>query len=215
MSKVHLVDYSDSSGDEEYTDVNFSQKTLNSGKKVAIVQPTIQGYVQHEVGNESPNYQAGLSPPPVPFPPVNSPVNDNAQEHQIDQDDLEDVAHILIDFSNELRTNHQQTGDESPVIEITSSPLHDPEEAEIIAAENGELDIIDISSDSDETILYGSTPPSQNVDGFNSSQPESPRFSSQEPNPDMYDQFDDYIISDKSVTTGEKMYTLYKELNKF
>ena len=37
MSKVHLVDYSDSSGDEEYTDVNFSQKTLNSGKKVAIV----------------------------------------------------------------------------------------------------------------------------------------------------------------------------------
>ena len=100
-------------------------------------------------------------------------------------------------------------------LQLSSSPLHDPEEAEIIAAENGELDIIDISTDSDETILYGSTPPSQNIDDFDSSQPESPRFSSQEPNPDMYDQFDDYIISDRSVTTGEKIYTLYKKLNKF
>ena len=197
MSKPTLVDYTDSSSDEEDQHVKISPIFVDSTrKKVAIVQPTIVS------GNDSEN-QSVPTPTDEPSPPANSPVSqENGGSGQNADDTLEDVAHILIDLSNQPRNINFERGDMSPFIEITSSPLQDPNEPEIIAEENGECEIIDISSDSSATILHNSTPPSQRIEEFGSSQPEVGNVSTEEPEPEMYDQFDDYIISDRSFTTG-------------
>ena len=95
---------------------------------------------------------------------------------------MDDVAHILLDLAAEPRRggNYQNSGNHSPLIEISSS-LYDPEKEDILDPE-----IIEISSDSD-TIPY--------------QQPQSPLSEDSEPF-DMYNEFD-VIISDKSCTTGE------------
>ena len=197
MSKPTLVDYTNTSSDEEDQHVKISPIFVDSTrKKVAIVQPTIVS------GNDSEN-QSVPTPTYEPSPPANSPVSqENGGSGQNADDTLEDVAHILLDLSNQPRNINFERGDMSPFIEITSSPLQDPNEPEIIDEDNGECEIIDISSDSSATILHNATPPSQRIEEFGSSQPEVGNVSTEEPEPEMYDQFDDYIISDRSFTTG-------------
>ena len=139
MSNVTLVDYSDSSSDDEPTDNFISIKTVPCSKKIAVVQPTLQGHVQN-LSNSS----------ELPPAPSNSPVTDNGEQQENDQNDMDDVAHVLLDLAAEPRRggNYQNSGNHSPLIEISSSPLYDQEEEDILDAE-----IIEISSDSD-TIPY-------------------------------------------------------------
>ena len=175
MSNVTLVDYSDSSSDEKQRDNSLSRKIVQSAKEIAVVQPTFQGHMQSQVNSAD-----------VPAPPINSLVTDNGEHKENDQNDLDDVAHILLDFPAEARRggNFQSSGNHSSFIEISSSPLYDPEEEEIVHAEI-------ISSDSDT--IPSQSPLSENSQPF-----------------DLYNEFD-VIISDNSCITGEnfKIFKLY------
>ena len=176
MSNITLVHYSDSSSDEEQPDNILSIQNVQSSKKIAVVQPTLQGHIPNQ------NLSNSSELPPAPS---NSPVTNSGQQQENDENDPDDVAHILLDLAAEGRTrgNSQHSGNESPLIEISSSPLYDPEEEEILDAE-----IIEISSDSD-------TIPHQ--------QPQSPVSEDSQPF-DMYNEFN-IIISDNSCTTGENL----------
>ena len=176
MSNLTLVDYSDSSSDEEQPEKFLTIKNVQSSKKIAVVQPTFQGHVQNQnLGNSS----------QLPPAPSNSPVTEKVKQQENDQNDLDDVAHILLDLATEPRRggNSQNSGNHSPLIEISSFPLYDPEEEEILDAV-----IIEISSDIN-TIPY--------------QQPQSPLSEDSQPF-DMYNEFD-IIISDNSCTTGENL----------
>ena len=185
MSKLSLVEYTDSSSDEEEGESKMTGNLITSGKKVAVVQPTLLfGHVLQNQENQTDEDTSTGNPPAPP----NSPDRNVDQGNNMDQNDMEDFAHILIDLSQQgTGGNVQNSGNLSPVIEISSSPLNSPVGVEFGDGQNDECEIIDISSDSD-TIPYQvhSSPVSEN----------SPQF-------DLYNEFDD-ILSDRSVTTGKK-----------
>ena len=184
MSNLSLVDYTDTSSDEEEADSKITENLTTSGKKVAVVQPTLLGHVLQNYTNQAPGTPA-YNPPS----PSNTPVRNDLDQNQMDQSDMDDVAHILLELSEEgmRRENSQNSGNLSPVIEINSSPLIDPQGGEGVNGENDDPEVIDISSDSD-TIPYEvpSSPLSDNSTPF-----------------DLYNEFD-VIISDRSFTTGKK-----------
>ena len=121
----------------------------------------------------------------LPPAPSNSLVTDNGEQEENDQNYLDDVACILLDLAAEPKRggNSQNSGNHSPLIEISSSSLYDPEEEEILDAE-----IIEISSDSD-TIPY--------------QQPQSPLSENSQPF-DLYNKCH-IIKNDNSCTTGENL----------
>ena len=157
MSKkvFNLVGYSDSSDEEQDGD---SEKHMaicgvprmqsetekqksdleSSGRKVAIVEPTV---IEQ-------NLDITHSSPPSPLPPPPPPSPETFLDADtLAQDEMENVAHILLDFSvsGVIGSNQeeQNTTQDSPVL-ITTSPVSD------VVSEN---EVINISSDSD-TIPY-------------------------------------------------------------
>ena len=186
MSNLSLVDYTDTSSDEEEGDNKITGNVITSGKKIAVVQPTLLGHVLQSNVNQTPE---GTSTNNLPSP-VNSPVRALGEQNEMDVSDMDDVAHILLEFSEGRRgENAQYPGNVSPVIEISSSPLSYPEDGDQNHGNNSNFEIIDISSDSD-TIPYeaASSPVSQNSTEF-----------------DLYNEFD-VIITDRSCTTGENQF---------
>ena len=157
MSKkvFNLVGYSDSSDEEQDGD---SEKHMaicgvpkmqletekqksdleSSGRKVAIVEPTV---IEQ-------NLDLTHSSPPSPLPPPPPPPSPETflDADTLAQDKMENVAHILLDFSvsGVIGSNQeeQSTTQESPV--LITSPVSD------VVSEN---EVINISSDSD-TIPY-------------------------------------------------------------
>lgn len=162
MSKkvFNLVGYSDSSDEEQDGD---SEKHMaicgvpkmqsetekqksdleSSGRKVAIVEPTV---IEQ-------NLDLTHSSPPSPLPPPPPPPSPETflDADTLAQDEMENVAHILLDFSvsGVIGSNQeeQSTTQDSPVL-ITTSPVSD------VVSEN---EVINISSDSD-TIPYAVSP---------------------------------------------------------
>ena len=162
MSKkvFNLVGYSDSSDEEQDGD---SEKHMaicgvprmqsetekqksdleSSGRKVAIVEPTV---IEQ-------NLDLTHSSPPSPLPPPPPPPSPETflDADTLAQDEMENVAHILLDFSvsGMIGSNQeeQSTTQDSPVL-ITTSPVSD------VVSEN---EVINISSDSD-TIPYAVSP---------------------------------------------------------
>ena len=185
MSKLTLVEYTDSSSDDEEGESKITGNLITSGKKVAVVQPTL--LVGHVLQNEENQTHPGTSTENPPVPP-NSPNRDLGEQNQMDQSDMDDVAQILIDFSAQgTGGNSQNSGNLSPVIEISSSPLNNLGDTEFGDGQNSDCEIIDISSDSD-TIPYQviPSPVSENSTPF-----------------DLYNEFD-IVMSDRSFTTGKK-----------
>ena len=163
MSKkvFNLVGYSDSSDEEEdgdsekhmaicgvpkmQSDTEKQKSELeSSGRKVAIVEPTVfeQNLDLTEYSPSSP-----LPPPPPPPPSPETFLDSDS----LAQDEMQNVAHILLDFSASgvIGSNQQEqtATQESPVL-ISTSPVSD------IVSEN---EVINISSDSD-TIPYAVSP---------------------------------------------------------
>ena len=164
MSKkvFNLVGYSDSSDEEQDGD---SEKQMaicgvpkmqsetekqksdlesdleSSGRKVAIVEPTV---IEQNLDLTHSSPPSPLPPPPPPPPPPSPETFLDADT--LAQDEMENVAQILLDFSvsGVIGSNQeeQSTTQESPV--LITSPVSD------VVSEN---EVINISSDSD-TIPY-------------------------------------------------------------
>lgn len=190
MSGLKLVEYSDSDSCEESNEEEnctatstLAHKLEFSGKKVAVIQPTIQPNLENVEDSATSPSQAEPETPAAPPP---SPVHGFSDTSVDDQE----LAQILSTMDNSDNLSPVRSTSVSPV-EVVSSPYRNsfsPIEVTSSPDPDVPVDYINISSDSADTILYES-PVSQHT------------IIDQSEN--LRDEFDDYVISDRSFTTGK------------